>query len=357
MSKRIQTSAVVALAVLALASTSLAGDFHAGISLKCSDCHVMHYSQTHGYNGNGGGFAVPVGGSGPYHFLLRNDINDLCLTCHDGSSFAPDVFEEHSNGYVRQGGSLNDLDSSGPYYPADGHTLNSTDVAPGSDSAWSNSDGLNCTNCHGAHGAGFANSYRNLGGYGTVGGPGNEITYSRGDVDGANDLNLWVFEDVSGGTNNAHYGVGSITFNEPGGVDSGYANFCKGCHTDFHGAVGGAEIGGVGSPAEEFVRHPAAGADIGAIGGGHSDLARFVGKANQVQVMSPTGQRAGAYDGTDTGLTASCMSCHKGHGNQNAFGLIYMLGTGTIDEEGDDGIDARNMCRQCHGMGGSDPTY
>jgi hypothetical protein len=47
----------------------------------------------------------------------------------------------------------------------------------------------------------------------------------------------------------------------------------------------------------------------------------------------------------------------KGHGNQNAFGLIYMLGTGTVTEQGDDGVDARNMCRQCHGMGGTSTTW
>ncbi len=59
--------------------------------------------------------------------------------------------------------------------------------------------------------------------------------------------------------------------------------------------------------------------------------------------MSPTGQKpkpygsATGYDGTDTELTPSCMSCHKSHGNQNAFGLIYMVGTGTVTEQGDDG--------------------
>lgn len=351
MSKRILTAAVAAVAVFALATACFAGDFHTGTSLQCSQCHVMHYSQTHGYNPNGGGFTTDLGPSGPYHYLLRNDINELCLTCHDGSSFAPDVFEEHTNGYVRQAGALNDLTSAGPYYPADGHTLNSTDVAPGSDTSWSNPDGLNCVNCHSAHGGGFANSYRNLGGYGTVGGPGNEVTYSRGDVEGSNDLTRWVFEDASGGTNAAHYGVGSITFNEPDPTTSAYANFCKGCHTDFHGTVGGAEIGGVGSPASEFVRHPAAGADIGAVGGGHSNLAQFAGKVNQIQVMSPTGERAGAYTGTDAGLTQSCMSCHKGHGNQNAFGLIYMIGTGTITEEGDDGVQVKDLCKQCHVQG------
>jgi hypothetical protein len=73
--------------------------------------------------------------------------------------------------------------------------------------------------------------------------------------------------------------------------------------------------------------------------------------------MSAAGHKPGTYATTDTDLTMSCMSCHKGHGNQNAFGLIYMLGTGTVTEQGDAGVDARNMCRQCHGMGGSSTTW
>jgi hypothetical protein len=339
------------LALCAVASLSFAGDYHSGLSLVCSDCHTMHSSQAHGYNPDGTGFSVTPGSSGPYHYLLRNDINELCLSCHNGSAFAPDVFEAHGNGYVRQAGALNDESSAGPYYPTTGHTLNSTDTAPGG--SFANADGLNCVNCHAAHGGGLGGpSYRNLGGFGTAVGNATAISYTRGDVDGANPLSAWVHEEISSGTSASHYGVGAITFNEPVITSSKYGDFCKGCHTDFHGAVGGPEIGGTGVPAEEFVRHPTNGVDIGAIGGGHSTLTTLTGRVNQVQVMSPTGQKAGSYDGVDTGLTPSCMSCHKGHGNQNAFGLIYMAGTGTIDEEGDDGTGARNTCKQCHGQGG-----
>jgi hypothetical protein len=45
------------------------------------------------------------------------------------------------------------------------------------------------------------------------------------------------------------------------------------------------------------------------------------------------------------------MSCHKAHGNQNSFGLIYMSGTGTVTEEGDDGVQAKDLCKQCHVQG------
>jgi hypothetical protein len=347
----------IGLGVLAMASVALAGDFHAGITLICQDCHVMHYSQSHGYNPDGSGSWATLA-NGPHHALLRNDINDLCLSCHDNQAWAPDVFEAHGNGYIRQGGALNELGGNGQYPEFTGHTLNSTDVAPGSNPAWNNPDGLNCTDCHAAHGSGLAgNSYRNLGGYGTAPGPSVGISYTRGDVEGANPLTAWVHEDISAGTSAAHYGIGALAFNEPDPNASAYADFCKGCHTDFHGDVAGAEIGGAGDPPTGFVRHPNLTSNIGAVGGGHSRLDRFAGKTNQLQVMSPAGKKAGTYTVTDTDLTPSCFSCHKGHGNQNAFGLIFMLGTGTINEQGDDGVDARNMCRQCHGMGGNDPTF
>jgi hypothetical protein len=370
MTKRILRGFVVMSSVMALlAGVAVAGDYHTGINLICSDCHTMHASQSHGPNANGGGNFTPIGAGGPYEFLLRNDVNDLCLSCHDGQAFAPDVFESHGNGYIRQAGALNNTSSTGSYHPENGHTLGSGLVAPGG--TWRNLNGLDCVDCHAPHGrvqggTAGANGYRNL-----FSAPsGISISYSRGDVEVTNDLTRWVFEDASSGVNANHYGYDHITFNEPTATASQYANFCKDCHTNFHGAVGGTEIGGVAAappaPAgtfEAFKRHPASTVNIGEMGGGHSSLARFVGTSpvvanrNQVQVMSPTGVRAGSYVIGNTTLTPSCMSCHKGHGNQNAFGLIFMLGSGAITEQGDNGVDSRNLCRQCHSMGGTATTY
>lgn len=353
MIKKLLTPVGVAVGILAMASWSSAGDYHYGIELICSDCHTMHFSQQHGYNADGGGNYTALG-SGPQEYLLRDDINDLCLSCHDGQSWAPDVFKAHSGGYVRQAGALNDVGSSGSYNEADGHTLGSTDAAPGSNPVWSNASGLNCADCHAVHGRAQSGvtapgGFRNL--YGPTG---VSITYSRGDVEGTNDLTKWVFEDGSSGVSATHYGRGAHIFNEPDATKSKYAEFCKQCHTDFHGDVGGAEIGGTGTPPEEFHRHPASTSNIGAIGGGHSSLSRFIAEgANQTQVMSPTGVRPGSYTASNTDLSPSCFSCHKGHGNMNAFGLVYMLGSGAITEEGDAGTDMRNTCRACHGMGGT----
>jgi hypothetical protein len=316
MLRRKVVAPLAALAMAGLPAVALAGDFHNGSTLMCSDCHVMHYSQQHGYNPDGSGIWVQPN-AGPHAFLLRNDVNALCLSCHDGNAWAPDVLESHANGYVRQAGALNEVGSVAPYPETTGHTLGSTDVAPGG--TWSDPvDGVTCVSCHRPHGS--TTSYRNLRGPGNV-----NLTYSRGDVEVTNDLTKWIFEDQSTGVSANHYGQGAITFNEPTGSTSVslYGDFCKGCHTNFHGAVGGAEIGGVlvGSNYEEFIRHPATSEiNIGAVGGGHSSLTNFTGKTNQLHVMSPTGQRAGSYDGTDTGLSPSCFSCHKGHGNQHRRG-------------------------------------
>jgi hypothetical protein len=344
------------LVVMATAGSAQAGFFHFNDTLNCEDCHTMHFSQQHGNNPAGTGIVAPLGTGGPFAGLLRDDINELCLTCHDGQTFAPDVLEDNNNtaaGGPRQAGALNKVGGNGIYPPPTGHTLGSTDTAPGGTWSDTSSHGLNCANCHAAHGGGLAvaDPYRNLGGFGTAVGPSTQVSFAPGSSN--TDLTVDVFVNTSSGVTLNKYQQQNVTYNEPNTADSAIAAFCKGCHTDFHGAVGDATtIGGTGTPPTAFIRHPAAGVDIGAIGGGHSSLSVFTNYTNQVQVMSPTGQAAGAYDGSDTGLTPTCISCHKGHGNQNAFGLIYIAGTGTVDEEGDSGTSVRDLCNQCHAQGG-----
>ncbi len=332
-------SALIGIIALVICVPALvaAGDFHNGASLVCSDCHVMHYSQSHGYNADGSGFFTPLGGGGPYHYLLRNEINELCLTCHDGSSFAPDVYGANSNSYVRQAGALNKV---GDGNEARGHTLNGTGTAPGSNPAWNNADGLECANCHFPHGSSsFRNLAGNPGNYSTLGRSYAMVTYATG----TQDLTKDVFQTAAAPMA-VHYAWNNVQFNEPDETKSAYAFWCKGCHTEFHGDKGGLEVGG--ATGEEWLRHPNADANIGAMGGGHSALTTFTAKTNKVHVMSASGV-IGAADNTP-----SCMSCHKAHGNQNAFGLIFMAGTGTVTEQGDDGTSVRATCKQCHRQGG-----
>jgi hypothetical protein len=71
--------------------------------------------------------------------------------------------------------------------------------------------------------------------------------------------------------------------------------------------------------------------------------------------MSPTG--AWGIQG-DTAwvapadLTPTCVTCHKAHGNGNAFGVVYMTGNAPRSESGD-GTRTTNLCKVCHVQGGN----
>ena len=344
--------------ILFTGGTALAGDYHTGATLYCSDCHVMHYSQSHGYSPSGAGLYAPLGAAGPYTFLLRNDVNDLCLTCHDGSSFAPDVLEANFASNVREAGALN-RDSVAPYYQTTGHTLDSTDTPPGGSGAWAPdpTEGFTCVNCHNQHGGSstavpnpYRNLRRNVGGTSGIEPP----SYAKG----TNDLTKDVFEKFSN-----DYDAADVNFNEPDQTKSAMGNWCGGCHSNFHGGPGSTNTGGTGTPAVDFDRHPTAGVNIGAAGGGHSSANIFATgdrngtpttpKLNWVKVMTNTQNWKPATGAEVTDHTPTCITCHKGHGNKNAFGLIYMNGTnaGGITEEGTAGGVYKDLCKQCHIQG------
>ncbi len=327
------------VALLAFAGAGWAGDYHYNATLICSDCHVMHYSQSHGYNANGSGNYLSMGDGGPFAFLLRDEVNQLCLDCHDGQVWAPDVFEANTGSAVRLAGGLNRTTSAGPYYPAGGHTLGSTDAPPGYVGTWDHPEGLECVDCHRPHGAA---TYRNMSassGFPTV-------SYAIG----TNDLTKDVFERSM-----LNYDVSQVDFNEPVATASKYGEWCQHCHTDFHGTSLDGNMRDQTEPAGEgWYRHPTADANIGALGGGHSSLATFNTKLYRVKVMSPTGDwgtQGSTWPTAPADLTASCFSCHKSHGSKNAFGLIYLTGTTAETEEGD-GTNMRSTCKQCHRQGG-----
>jgi len=344
--KRFLILSVVALFLL-VPAVLMAGDYHRGDDLVCAECHVMHGEQHHGYNPDGGGSYTPIGPDAPYEYLLRNKINDLCLSCHDGGS-APDVLEANSGSDIRQAGALN-RDGTAPYYKYTGHTLDTVAVAPGG--TWSPDTsgfemGLNCVNCHHPHGyEGYGNPDTLLGQYRNLrsdpGGTSNKwVNYAVG----TNDLTKPVFERSA-----ASYDISDVDFNEPLTDGSYYAAWCQGCHTDYHGKQGDANMGGTGGV--EWLRHPTADADIGAIGGGHSSKSVFASHTNKVKVMTATENWNPSTEAEVTDHTPSCFSCHKAHGNKNPFGLIFMKGTGTVTEEGDDGTSVKDLCKQCHVQG------
>jgi hypothetical protein len=340
---------LLAMCLTGAASVAVAGDFHNGTNLVCSDCHVAHGSQSHGYT-VGGTVFPPIGPGGPHPDLLRDEEVKLCLQCHNNSSLAPDVFGSNVLGSsdVRQAGGLNSASGHGltndpGYDEIDGHTLFSPSMPPGgTGTAYTvGAEGLVCTSCHAQHGG---PGYRNLLHRGIF--SPDTITYATGTNNPLKD----VFQRSAGA-----YTVADVDFNEPSTSNSKYATWCQNCHMDFHGAVGpgtgmGGQSGGVTvSNASPWKRHPVADVNIGTPGGTHiSDLARFTGVTNKVKVMDSQGLWTGGA--SDSTVTPSCMSCHKGHGNMNSFGMIFMKGTGTVTEEGDGGV-YKDLCRQCHRQG------
>lgn len=347
------TAQLAFLLVLALAPAALAGDYHIGATLVCADCHTSHDSQQHALSP--GAFTTALGAGGPQANLLRDDENRVCLACHDGTTFAPDVFGANGGApAVRQAGSLNvapgnagGLVNDAGFTETGGHTLYSTAMPPHGATvpAYAPSAiGLRCIDCHSPHGSA---NYRNLLGSGLF--AGDTLSYAIG----ANDLTRDVFERVAGG-----YRASDVAFNEPDPRGSRYAQWCNSCHADFHGRGGDAQMGGAagGAGAENvspWRQHPTADVHIGASGASGtwiSSLAQYQSHTNRVPVLDAQGLWS-ATEGDNT-LTPSCMSCHKAHGNRNAFGLIFMSGGGTVTDDGDGGT-LSDLCRQCHTEGAS----
>jgi hypothetical protein len=344
--RRARRAAVVLGWALA-APLALAGDFHTGATLRCSDCHVMHFSQQHGYDPRQGAGLVRLGGLGPNKSLLRNGVNDLCLSCHDNSPSGTDVLDAVNTGsqpgIVRAGGFLNRVGNEA--LPHGGHTLDSLDFAPNSQPPWSAPTengpgvGLTCINCHDPHGAPGSghptgSQYRNL-----RSNPGRVtsawVTYNHTQA-GVDSTLRDVFERQF-----ASYDEARVDWNEPRPSDSAIARWCGGCHTSEHGNT--LAPGGSGGGSGGLGDHPVWGENLDS-----GMLQRLNAKTNRVKVMS----QIGVWFPAGRDVTPTCVTCHRSHGNANPRGLIFRSGTGTPTENGDsNGSSQANLCLQCHDTG------
>lgn len=386
---------LLAIAILAVAAfPAFAGEWHSGTSNVCTDCHTMHFSQSHSW-----GDAVTVtttpkpngdwlGTPGPNDFLLKAPANQLCLACHDGQAFAPDVFQANINASPTQGrsaGAVTDEATPGTYIG--GHPLGSAMAPPGynpaavgAPAAWytgtTDGKGLECISCHAQHGP--TTAYRNLGPY-SLGATASNFrpTYVIGTTNTATQ-DVWIniaspYTPNTGlaATFDPYYDTANVSFNRNDAVVSGITTsnrvdtFCATCHGNFHGGTDSPTVKGSATAAalDGFARHPTSQVVIGASGaqgyGGHSALTRFTANTTKVRVYAS--DRVGYTD-----ATPGCVSCHKAHGNQNPFGLVFLNRNATsVGEEGGyaagqvayagtsasakDGY--RNLCGQCHGQG------
>jgi hypothetical protein len=369
--------ALVVVALGGLVTAAMAGDYHVGTTLVCSDCHVMHASKQHAAGAGDTTYTYPYAGTPTAKLLRAETVNNVCLGCHDGQTAIPDVFCDNSASAMtpngRRAGALNaatnafGINNVAPYAEEDGHSLFSEDLPPGnvggtgaigSNAALIGAEGLECTSCHGAHGNKY---YRNMNGYRNATPPsyipaqwqGIEVSYQIG---GTPMDTAWVYEALP-----HNYDDANINYQEPDQTRSAYGEWCGVCHGNFHGAPGSTNIG----PSGAEVRHPTAGVDMDS-----STTAKWANPTttNRLKVMSAAGHWTVSGSGTprpnlaSEQFTPSCFTCHKSHGNANPYGLIFVYTNASngpaangnaaahITEEGNGG-QYRDMCRNCHGQG------
>jgi hypothetical protein len=395
-------AAVVAIAAIAgLTNLASAGDYHVGRLLICSDCHIAHGSQKHGYATDADTTWQYGTGTPPFAKLLRGEtVSNACLNCHDGKPGIADVLQGNTNSspHGRSAGALNvpnggahGYGTEAPYTQGDGHTL----WAPGPPPGFSGStgdptsaplvsaDGLECSDCHRVHGSKY---FRNMAGAPNTGSiatyfnslwRGTEVEYEIAPTP-TQPPTKWVLEKAP-----RNYDNDNVQYLEKSDqASSEYGKWCSTCHTNFHGAETDvwmqAANGDVG-------RHPTKTENMSSLNSS-GVLTGFTSWAitdptHRLKVLSQTGAWAATAAAMPTNLTPSCVTCHKSHGNANKFGLIFVMSnrpastsatsnglsgsnapagsnailmdpiaSANMTEEGDGG-QYRDMCRNCHGMG------
>lgn len=310
---------ILAMFGLLVPSFAAGGNWHIGPSLVCQECHVEHASE--------GGQITP---GGPFSSLLvKATINDLCLSCHDGTDpNAPDILQpidmyqttpsrESGGGLVMTPG----FDHTG------GHSVGLTVNVP------LNSQGkvvtLNCASCHAYHGN---DNYRNLS-Y-DPNGVGDSLLLREGfEV-----LTLVLpANPPNQSATIAAYSRDNIAYK------TNYSRWCGSCHDQLQATATGV------LPAH-FNAHPQDVALNEFSSASHTDASHWTtgtgdgflvsGGIVRVPFTNPAASDFTAASTASASSEVFCLSCHKAHGSQSQKALNWPYVEG--------GTNYLAGCQQCH---------
>lgn len=323
---------IVSLAIISPSGISQAGDYHRSdkTTLGCTDCHTPHYSQ----DGSIPSWDQEDQG-GPYRLLLKKRlINELCLMCHDGSDEeAPNVNNptyESSAGAFQPGEEVEESHR---------HSLNSETAPPGYEGYWDPNNALTCVSCHDPHGNDYYRNLRPNPGNAT----GKTVTYMTGGTyDGAS-----AIQQIENTPLNPHYTSGNIRYRQAykASTNYGLSEWCGGCHGEFHGLGGDGQMGASAegdTGSLPWLYHPTRGITMGQGNtNDHISLSHWSlpSLSSRVPVVSPDSIIGNEDD------EVFCGSCHKAHGSEHRYNLIWDNDATSAREDGERLL---NTCQQCH---------